>query len=102
MAYLAGRGMELIGANIRVGRDELDAVFADGGAVVVVEVKTRSTQMMGGGLEAITPAKMRSLRRGVARWLHETGRTCDHVRFDVVDVAPVPGDLAIQWFRDVA
>ncbi|HHT31141.1 MAG TPA: YraN family protein [Corynebacterium sp.] len=102
VGHLVGAGLTLIGANVRVGRDELDAVFADGDAVVVVEVKTRTTPMMGGGLEAVTPAKMKSLRRGVARWLRETGRTCDHVRFDVVDVMPLGGDMAVQWFRDVA
>lgn len=102
VVFLVGRGMRLIGTNVRVGRDEIDAIFADGDALVVVEVKTRSTPMMGGGLEAITPAKMRSLRRAAARWLRETGEQCDHVRFDVVDVVPVAGDLAVEWFRDVA
>lgn len=102
VAFLEREGLTLIGTNVRVGRDELDAVFGDGDAVVVVEVKTRSTPMMGGGLEAVTPAKMRSLRRGAARWLRETGRTCGHVRFDVVDVTPVGGEMAVEWFRDVA
>ncbi|MFD5867216.1 YraN family protein [Corynebacterium sp. NPDC060344] len=100
--YLVGEGLALIGVNVRAGRDELDAVFADGDAVVVVEVKTRSSRAMGGGLEAVTPAKLRSLRRGVSRWLRETGRVCDHVRFDVVDVVPIAGGMAVEWFRDVA
>ncbi|WP_269202133.1 YraN family protein [Corynebacterium xerosis] len=102
VGFLVGRGMRLIDINVRVGCDEIDALFADGEALVVVEVKTRSTPMMGGGLEAITPAKMRCLRRAAARWLRETGAQCDHVRFDVVDVVPVAGDLAVEWFRDVA
>ena len=28
--FLVGRGMRLIGTNVRVGRDEIDAIFADG------------------------------------------------------------------------
>ncbi|MDK8767162.1 YraN family protein [Corynebacterium freneyi] len=102
VGFLEGRGLTLIGTNVRVGRDELDAVFLDGDAVVVVEVKTRSTAMMGDGLAAVTGRKMRSLRRGVARWLRETGRDYDHVRFDVVDVRPVGGELTLEWFRGVA
>lgn len=102
VGFLKGRGLTLLGTNVRVGRDELDAVFLDGDAVVVVEVKTRSTAMMGDGLAAVTGRKMHSLRRGVARWLRETGRDCDHVRFDVVDVRPAGGELTLEWFRGVA
>lgn len=99
---LLRRGLRLIGRNVRVGRDELDALFADGGALVVVEVKTRASTAMGDGIEAVTAAKMARLRRAAARWLHENGPGFEHVRFDVVDVVPVGGDMAVEWYRDVA
>lgn len=100
--FLRGRGLTLLETNLRVGRDELDAVFLDGAELVVVEVKTRSTGMMGGGLESVTPAKLRRMRRGIAGWLAGQVEFRGHVRFDVVEVAPVGGELAIEWYRDVA
>ena len=100
--FLRRRGLTLVGTNLRVGRDELDAVFLDGTELVVVEVKTRSTGMMGRGLESVTPAKLHRMRRGIAGWLARQVEFYGDVRFDVVEVAPVGGELAVEWFRDVA
>lgn len=100
--FLVNRGLRLLGRNVRAGRGELDAVFADGATVVVVEVKTRSSGVCGSGLEAVTPAKMRTLRRTAARWLDEEGVAWRDVRFDVVEVVPVGDSFAVEWFRGVS
>ncbi|WP_295624131.1 YraN family protein [uncultured Corynebacterium sp.] len=102
VTHLTERGLRLIDVNVRVARDELDAVFADGDVIVVVEVKTRSTAMMGTGLESVTPAKLRRMRRAIAGWLRERDVGWAGVRFDVVEVVPVGGEFGIEWFRDVA
>lgn len=102
VGYLRGRGLTLVQVNLRVGRDEIDAVFLDGDDLVVVEVKTRSSPVMGTGLEAVTPAKLARMRRAIAEWLRRHGATYAGIRFDVVEVAPVAGTYAVEWFRDVA
>ena len=39
--YLESKGWRIIARNVKVGRGELDIVAADGGELVIVEVRTR-------------------------------------------------------------
>jgi putative endonuclease len=48
---------------------ELDIVALDGCTLVVVEVKTRRRHGRGTALEAVSPDKLRRLRRLVGAWL---------------------------------
>lgn len=63
-------------------RGELDIVAQDGGELVVVEVKTRSTKAFGGAIEAVTRAKLARLRRLAAAWLASQERSVHEARFD--------------------
>lgn len=72
-------------------RGELDLLALDGDTLVVVEVKTRRGVSHGTGLEAVTPDKLRRLRRLAGVWLaSEPGRAAAPaaVRIDVVAVHP--------------
>jgi putative endonuclease len=63
------QGFEVLDRNWRDGRrGELDLVLGVDGLVVFCEVKTRSSNKMGSGVEAITPAKMLRLRLLGASW----------------------------------
>jgi putative endonuclease len=83
---------------------ELDVVARDGTSLVVVEVKTRRGRRYGTGVEAVTPAKLRRLRRLAGVWL----ATCrgadppDEVRIDVVSVELGPaGAPRVEHVRGV-
>ena len=60
------RGYRLVGANIRVGRNELDLVLRRGRRLLVVEVKEKSGTEFGHPLEMIDAEKSRRVRRAVA------------------------------------
>lgn len=87
---LLGLGWSVLARNWRptpgrgLPRGELDIVAQDGGELVVVEVKTRSTTAFGGAIEAVTRAKLARLRRLAAAWLASQDRRFDGVRVDVV------------------
>lgn len=69
-------------------RGELDIVAIEGDVLVFCEVKTR--RGWEDPLVAVTPAKLRALRRLAHAYLAETGHR-GPVRFDVVGVRLPPG-----------
>lgn len=88
--HLAEAGWTIVERNWRC-RDpelggELDIVALDGQTLVAVEVKTRRSLRAGDPLEAVTPAKLRRLRRLASRWCAERGPSVAHLRLDVVAV----------------
>ncbi|CAA9216325.1 MAG: Endonuclease [uncultured Actinomycetospora sp.] len=89
-AFLADRGLAVLERNWRCREGELDLVAADGGRLVVAEVKTRSGTGYGLPAEAVTPRKAARIRLLALRWLAERhaagGGGFAEVRFDVLAV----------------
>ncbi len=96
---LAARHLESLGyrmesKNLRVGRmGELDLVAwaPDGMTLCFIEVKTRTSRRYGMPAEAVTPQKVRRIRRmaeAVLRWPNGPAGQggMPQVRFDVVEV----------------
>ncbi len=84
--YLQHRGWTVVARNQRTPVGELDLVCEDGGTLVVVEVKARSSSAFGEAIESVGPRKERRLRAATGWWLAEQGGRWRPVRFDVVVV----------------
>jgi putative endonuclease len=98
--HLVEQGMELLDRNWRCDAGEIDLVLRDGGVLVVVEVKTRSSCDYGSPHEAVTPAKLARLRRLAARWLLDHEVRAREVRIDLVAVLrPRRGASVIDHVR---
>src|SRR2546426_12830559 len=69
MRVLRRRGYRIRDRNVRCPMGELDLVAEDGGTLVFLEVKTRSTSDYGGPFEAISPLKRRRLQRRAVYYL---------------------------------
>ena len=83
------RGWQVIGANVRVGHDELDLIVRRGGALRIVEVKEKTGGGYGSPLEMIDARKLECVRRASLRWLAahpELARL--EVGFEAVGVSP--------------
>ena len=71
---LRSRGYQVVGAGFLARRGELDLVCRRGKELVVVEVKTRTSDAFGAPIEAVGPRKRRSLMaaaseyRALAEW----------------------------------
>jgi putative endonuclease len=68
---------------------------------VICEVKTRTSDRFGAPIEAVTPAKVRRLRRLGAEWLSQAQSSGDirvglDVRFDVASVTFPSGQLLLE------
>ena len=86
--YLCGQGLRVLARNWRCRYGELDVIAADDttNTVVFVEVKTRTSDRFGGVEEAVTPAKVRRLRRLAGVWLAQQHTGWAAVRIDVVTI----------------
>jgi putative endonuclease len=86
--HLTASGLAVLARNWRCRYGELDVIAADTAArvVVFVEVKTRTTDLFGGVAQAVTPQKVRRLRRLAGLWLAGQDAGWEQVRIDVVGV----------------
>jgi putative endonuclease len=85
--HLQSLGMWIVQRNWRCRYGEVDIIAADdGGAVVFVEVKTRTGDGFGGIEQAVTPRKVRRIRRLAGLWLAAQDTGWPTVRIDVIGV----------------
>lgn len=84
--YLA-RGYMIVERNWRVRAGEIDLIVQLGRQLVFCEVKTRSRDTFGSGLDAVTWAKQQRLRTLASAWL-VAHPSADYraIRFDVASV----------------
>lgn len=100
--WYRARGFDVLARNWRCSDGELDLVLRDasGRLLVFCEVKTRLSSACGSPLEAVTPAKVRRLRRLAGRYVSEAGagtagKKPTRLRVDVAAVRPGRGGVPV-------
>lgn len=93
--HLTGLGMVVLDRNWRCPGGEIDLVAREGDDLVVVEVKTRTSDACGTPHEAVSPAKLARLRRLAAAWLAAHQARPRGVRIDLVAVLRPPRGAAV-------
>lgn len=86
--WYSERGYKILDRNWRSGRlGEIDIVASKNGELVIIEVKTRTSDRFGLPAEAITPVKQMRLRKLAASYAiaHPDARVREF-RFDVVSI----------------
>jgi putative endonuclease len=84
--YLEDEGLRVIDRNWRCPLGEIDLVAVEGATLVVVEVKTRSSEAFGHPLEAITPGKLERLYLLASRWARAHDLRFSGFRVDAVAI----------------
>ncbi|HEV7948299.1 MAG TPA: YraN family protein [Glaciihabitans sp.] len=103
VAHLEEEGLDGVGRNWRCRLGEIDVIARDGGQLVFVEVKTRSSVAFGTPLDAITLGKLARLRRLAAAWCAENRANCDRIRIDAIGiVVPNWGPVQIDHLKNVS
>lgn len=101
-AHLVDSGLRIIETNWRCAAGEIDIVAADDAALVICEVKTRSSLAFGSPAAAVTWAKQRRLRQLAVLYLGANPGSWAAIRFDVIAILrPRIGDTTIEHLRDV-
>lgn len=85
-AYLARKGYRILERNYRCPLGEIDLIAVDGGEIVFIEVRTRSSHAYGTPQESVDGRKQVRLRRLGAYYLAARGLAGRACRFDVVAV----------------
>lgn len=99
-AELQRRGYAVIDRRYRTRFGEIDIVCRDHGAIVFVEVKTRTTDRFGGAAEAVTVPKQRRIAQMAVDFLSRRGLGDCRCRFDVVAVLLAGGTTHIDVFEN--
>jgi putative endonuclease len=84
-AFLLLKGYQIVDANVRVARREVDLVARDGRDIVAVEVKLRMGRRFGAAVEAIDERKLARVRVALAGIARELGGAVSP-RIDVVTI----------------
>ncbi len=86
--HLTRMGLRILHRNWRCRYGELDVIASDEAirTVVFVEVKTRTGDGYGGLAHAVTPRKVRRLRRLAGLWLAGQDAGWAAIRIDVIGV----------------
>ncbi len=95
--YYEALGYEVVAANVRVARVELDLVVRRGNELLFVEVKVKRGDDYGDPLEMVDARKLRRLRRAAETWLaiRPADRALD-VAIEVIALRPT----GIERVRD--
>lgn len=98
---LVARGMRVLARNWRIKEGELDLVVEDlDGAIVFVEVKTRSSISHGDPLESITNEKAYRIQRLALAWLATNQRLGSRYRIDVAGILVLRSGEFILDYRE--
>ncbi|GAB4460879.1 MAG: YraN family protein [Anaerolineales bacterium] len=97
--YLAQKGCEILGQNVRTPYGEIDIVARQGDLTLFVEVKTRTSNRMGLPEEAITARKREHMIACAEHYAAE--HEIDHWQIDVISVEGKPGSTPkVTYFEN--
>jgi putative endonuclease len=100
--FLQTAGMEILARNWRCSEGEIDIVALDDRALVICEVKTRSSVRYGTPVEAVNRQKARRLRRLAVRWALEGSVLYQDIRIDVIGILlTATGEYEIEHVRGI-
>lgn len=100
--HLKSEGYAICERNWRSGKKEIDIIAMDSLEIVIVEVKTRTSEEYGEPEEFITPAKIRNIASAADAYLARLPHAFD-VRFDIISVVFPPGregEYKIEHIKD--
>lgn len=86
-------GYKVLERNYRARSGEIDIIGVDGGVLVFIEVKSRSSTEFGTPGEAVGRRKQIHITRAAMEYLQSRGIEDSEVRFDVVSVLFEDGGL---------
>ena len=97
--YISAKGYKILERNWRFSRDEIDIIAKDGETIVIIEVKTRSTDYYGRPEEAVTQRKQEFLIRAAEEYVIQN-EIDNELRFDIFSVIIEKDKQTIRHIED--
>lgn len=98
--FLRQHGLQLITANYRCKRGEIDLVMRDGDSLVFVEVRYRRRADFGHPAETVTRSKRARILHCASCYLQQHRAWNEATRFDVVCIEGSATGPHIEWLRN--
>ncbi|MGH8150888.1 MAG: YraN family protein [Steroidobacteraceae bacterium] len=100
-AYLTAQGIDVLLRNYRRRLGELDVVARQGDVLLIVEVRTRSSDAFGGAAASVTWHKRRRIVRAAQLLLQQRRDLAKlRARFDVIVVSELfAAQPRVEWLR---
>lgn len=99
--FLRARGFTVVGTGFLARRGELDLICRRGKELVIVEVKTRSSDAFGSPLEAVGQSKRRALMAAAAEY-RALAEWRGPIRFAVIGVSVnADGEIDLELADDL-
>lgn len=100
LTKLLANGLTLITRNYRCKLGEIDLVMLDGGTLVVVEVRYRTSNDYGGAAASVTWDKQQRLVRTAEHLLMKRAELRRYpARFDVVAITTGGAEAQVDWIK---
>lgn len=97
--YLLGKGYKVRARNWQYRKAELDIVAEKNNMLIVVEVKTRSSEYFENPKEAVTLKKQRQIILGANAYIEEFNIEME-CQFDIVSVLIIDSKVEIEHIED--
>lgn len=99
--HLEREGFTIVGANVKVGRLELDLIARRGPLLVFCEVRSRASRSFVDPIDTIDVRKQERIRRAACAWLAQRDDASE-VRFDAAEVVFDPRDEPTMTYYECA
>jgi putative endonuclease len=97
--HLRKLGYQILHRNWHYGHDEIDIIAREGDCLVIVEVKTRTTDFFGEPEMEVKPAKQRAIVRTAEAYIYAADYRGE-TRFDVIGILLGNGKVVLNHIRD--
>ncbi|OED38497.1 hypothetical protein AB832_04545 [Flavobacteriaceae bacterium (ex Bugula neritina AB1)] len=97
--FLIKKGYDILERNYRYQKAEIDIIAKKANAVVVVEVKTRSTPEFGNPQDFVKPKQIQLLVKAIDHYVLENDMDVE-VRFDIVAIIKNKAGTRIEHLED--
>lgn len=97
--YLKDKGYQILERNWRFSHAEIDIIAKDGGILVFVEVKTRSSDIFGEPEESVSPKKEALLKDAASVYMEQIDHHWE-IRFDIISILIKGEGDSIEHFKD--
>jgi len=97
--HLLESGYEILEANYRFKKSEIDLIAKKGNLIVAVEVKTRTGIIVGTPFHAITREKQRNLLLGINHYVQKFNEPVE-VRMDALSIIKLGESIRIAHLED--
>jgi putative endonuclease len=97
--YLKEKGYTILAVNWRFGKKEIDIIAQYQKTIVIVEVKTRSSDYFGRPEESVNSVKQKFLIAAANKFLEEINFEAE-VRYDIVSIIKSSTNTKIEHIED--